>query len=300
MQDKKVSINGLFLKSARPISLAVCILTYFMGIGISVYLGHPINWNTCFLGLGCILLILLAGYYLFVFFDWLQPGFKYKDQIEPSSILTIRPLFYQVPVILLSAALVVLVVLYLQIKFFILIWFILGIAIGLAVLYAVPPFRLVYSGFGELIEAVLVCNLPPTLAFVLQVGSIHRLVTIFSLPVTLLFMAMLLALSLPDYAQDIKYARKNLMVRMGWQTGMTMLNLLILSAYIIILLTSFLGLPVTMIVPPLCTLPLACFQVWQIYRISTGSKPHWQWIKLSAYALPILLAYLFTAAAWMG
>lgn len=293
-------MTRLLFKSIRPLSLAVCILSYFLGIGISVYLGHPIRWDVCLLGLGCFLLILIAGYYLFVYFDWLQPGFIYKDEVNPVSFLTTRPLFLQIPVVLLAAAAAIIVFLYLQIKFFMAIWFVLGVSLILAILYAIPPFRFVFSGFGELMEAILVCSLPPTLAFILQNGELHRLVAIFSLPVTLLFMAMLLAQSLPFYAHDVKFSRKNLMVRMGWNAGMTMHNMLVLCAYLIIILANFLGLPKSMLIPPLLTFPIALAQVWQVQKISTGAKPHWQWLKITAYALPILTAYLLTAAAWIG
>ena len=36
--------------------------------------------DVVFLGMGCILLLQISAYYLFIYFDWLQPGF-YLDEI---------------------------------------------------------------------------------------------------------------------------------------------------------------------------------------------------------------------------
>ena len=147
---------------------------------------------------------------------------------------------------------------------------------------------------------MLICNLPPTLAYLLQTGDVHRLVAMLSLPVTLLFMALLLALSLPTFASDLKYSRKNMMVRMGWQNGMLMHNILILSAYTLLVLSLFVNLPLKIALPAIVTLPLGIFQIWQVNQIAAGAKPHWRRLTVTAFALPLLLAYFFSAALWMG
>ena len=288
------------VKAARPMSLLSGLLTYLMGIGLVVYLGHPINWAAASIGAACMLLLQAASYYLHIYFDWLTPGFQLEDAEEKPADRPSRQLFLQLPIAFLTTGAILTVLLFLQIHNFLSILLVLGIALMLAVFYGVPPLRLVYSGYGELAEAVLICNLPPTLAYLLQTGDVHRLVAMISFPVTLLFMATLLALSLPNYARDLKYAHKNLMVRMGWQTGMILHNVLILSAYALLVLSLFINLPFKIALPAIITMPLGIFQIWQVNRIAVGEKPHWRRLVVTAYALPLLLAYLFTAALWMG
>ena len=78
-------------------------------------------------------------------------------------------------------------------------FFSLGWPLSWASLYAVPPVRLVYSGYGELVLAILFANLFPALAFLLQTGELHRLLAMLTFPLTLLYLAALLALSLRAY-----------------------------------------------------------------------------------------------------
>jgi 1,4-dihydroxy-2-naphthoate octaprenyltransferase len=300
MADEKSRSRWIMVKTARPMSLLSGLLTYFMGVGLAVYLGHPINWGIVSIGAACMLMLQTAGYYLNVYFDWLTPGFFLESADETPDSRPHRQLFLQIAIAFLTTGAVMTVLLYLQIHTFLPIMVVLGMAVLIAVFYGVPPVRLVYSGYGELAEAILLCNIPPTLAFLLQTGDMHRLVAILSFPVTLLYMAMLLAFSLPNYARNLKYARKNLMVRMGWQTGMILHNILIFSAYTLLVLSLLINLPLKIALPGIITLPLGIFQIWQVNQIAVGAKPHWRRLIVTAYALPLLLAYLFTATLWIG
>ena len=246
------------------------------------------------------LLLQVSCYYLAIYFDWLQPGFHLEREDEIKKALPSRLLFLQIPIAFLTTGAVITVLLFLQIRTIAPILLVLGIGLILAVLYGVPPVRLVVSGYGELAEAVLICNVPPTLAYLLQTGDLHRLVAMLSFPVTLLFMALLLALSLPRYASDLKYGRKTLMVRMGWQTGMVLHNILILSAYTLLVLSLFFNIPFKIVLPAIITLPIGIFEIWQVNQISIGAKPHWNRLVRTAYALPLIMAYLFCAALWIG
>ena len=288
------------LKSARPMSLLSGLLMYMMGMALGVYLGHPINIATATMGAACMLLLQAACYYLTIYFDWLLPGFHLENEEEKPASRPDRVIFLQIAIALLTTGAVLTVLLLFQVRGVLPVLLVLGIALLLSVFYGVPPVRLAYSGYGELVEAVLICNLPPTLAYLLQTGDVHRMVAMLSLPVTLLYMALLLAISLPAYASSLKYARKNLMVRMGWQNGMLMHNVLVLSAYTLLVLSLFINLPLKIAMPAIITLPLGIFQIWQVNQIAAGAKPHWRRLTVTAFALPLLLAYLFSAALWMG
>jgi 1,4-dihydroxy-2-naphthoate octaprenyltransferase len=300
MADVKSRSGWIMVKAAHPMSLLSGLLTYLMGIGMAVYLGHAIDWGTASIGALCMFLLQVSCYYLDIYFDWFTPGFQLEFGQETPSPRLPRLLFLQVPIAFLTTGAVLTVLLILQRHAIAPILLVLGIGLLLAVFYGVPPVRLSNSGYGELAEAVLICNLPPTFAFLLQTGDVHRLVAMLSFPVTLLFMAMLLVLSLPRYAYNLKYARKNLMARMGWETGMVLHNILILSAYALLVSSLFFNLPFTIALPAIITLPVGIFQIWQVNQVSVGAKPHWRRLTVTAYALPLLLAYLFTAALWMG
>jgi 1,4-dihydroxy-2-naphthoate octaprenyltransferase len=174
----------------------------------------------------------------------------------------------------------------------------LGLAFLISFFYAVPPFRLVYSGYGELAISFLMANIIPALGFLIQVGNFHRLLAMITFPITALYLAMLLALSLEGYASDEKYSRRTSMVRLGWQRGMNLHNLLILFGFLLFGLAAVLGLPWPLTWPGLLGLPLGLFQIWQMGSIATGAKPHWRLLSLNAVATVVLTAYLVTFTLW--
>jgi 1,4-dihydroxy-2-naphthoate polyprenyltransferase len=167
-----------------------------------------------------------------------------------------------------------------------------------AFLYSVPPVRLSCSGYGELTQAIILANLVPALAFLLQAGELHRLLAMATFPLTALLLAMMLALELPTYAADLKYGRRNLMMRIGWQRGMLFHNYLVLGGFFLLGLALVFGLPVQIALPAFFTLPVAIFQVWMINRIADGAKPNWNLLMLTAMATFGLTAYLLAYSFW--
>jgi 1,4-dihydroxy-2-naphthoate octaprenyltransferase len=175
---------------------------------------------------------------------------------------------------------------------------ILGIAFLLAFFYAVPPLRLVYSGYGELSHAIFIANLVPAFAFLLQTGEVHRFLPMLTFPLAFLYLAMSLALSLKDYPENLKNNRKTLLVRLGWPNGMRLHNILILATYVLLTLAFVSGLTWGLTWPGLLTLPLAGFQVWQFIQINAGAKPHWGLLSLTAIGTLLMTAYLITFTLW--
>jgi 1,4-dihydroxy-2-naphthoate octaprenyltransferase len=167
-----------------------------------------------------------------------------------------------------------------------------------AFFYAVPPIRLESSGYGELTSSILVANLVPAFALLVQTGDLHRLLAMSTFPLTLLHLAMLLALELPDYATDIKFEKNTLLVRIGWEPGMRMHNFLILGAYLILGLAVLLGLPIAIALPAFLSLPLGMLQIFQMNRIAAGAKPNWTTLTLAAVTLFSATAYLLAFSFW--
>ena len=138
----------------------------------------------------------------------------------------------------------------------------------------------------------------PAFAFILQFGEMHRLVAMCAFPLTAAHMAMLLALELPDYSNDLKFEKRTLMVRLGWENGMLLHNLLILSVYLLLLMARALGLPGFALVAGMLSLPVGLFQIWQMRQIANGARVNWNALTVGAIALFAALSYLLAYAFW--
>jgi 1,4-dihydroxy-2-naphthoate octaprenyltransferase len=154
------------------------------------------------------------------------------------------------------------------------------------------------TGYGELTTAILVSNLVPALSFLLQTGELHRLLAMVTFPLTFLHLSMMLAFELPDYGTDLKFEKRTLMVRAGWEMGMRLHNGFLRVAYLILALALLLGLPMAIGGPGLLTLPLALFQIWYMGRIASGIKPNWTLLLFTATAIYGITSYLIAFALW--
>ena len=96
-------------------------------------------------------------------------------------------------------------------------WLILALSLLVIVVYSVPPLRLIDKGYGEILLAVQLGFFVPSISFLSQDGAYHRLLNVTIVPLTFLSLATILALDFPSYAEDLKYARQTLLVRIGWE-----------------------------------------------------------------------------------
>jgi 1,4-dihydroxy-2-naphthoate octaprenyltransferase len=119
-----------------------------------------------------------------------------------------------------------------------------------------------------------------------------------SFPLTFLYMSMLIAQEFPDYASDINQAKRSLLIRIGWQRGMLVHNVLILLGFIIFGVAFALGLPITVAWPIIFVLPVGLFQLWMMIRIGDGAKPNWNLLNLVSISTFGLAAYILTFAFW--
>jgi 1,4-dihydroxy-2-naphthoate octaprenyltransferase len=304
VKKSKPTLLSILIHYARPWSLLAGIILYAMGGGIVHYLGFSINWPVYFLGQAVVTLLLISSYYLKAYYDLLdQPLKRRRPKVDPEEdedvpVEVPRPVVLQIAITTLSVGAVVTVLLLAQGVFNLATLIIMGVAFFVSFFYSVPPLRLVYTGYGELIQAFLITNLVPTLAFLFQTGDFHRLLVMLTFPLTMLYLAMTLALSLPSYIEQMRQNRDTLMMRLGWQRGMFMHNLLIFIAYLLLGMAALFGLPWFLTWPGLLTFPLGMFQVWQMTRIANGYPPRWRLLMLTAISLLGLTAYLIALALW--
>jgi 1,4-dihydroxy-2-naphthoate octaprenyltransferase len=282
------------------------ILLYILGVGIAHYLSGQINWTLLFIGLAWIIVILLGTQYLTEYFDPLvmydNPTKKHTPFSGVSGAIGTGRLPRQVALwagltcLAIAASLTVLLIQFLGFSPAGILIF--GLILLGELLFALPPFRLVSSGYGELILSIIICGLIPALAFILQGHDFHRILVMVAFPLTTLHIGMLLALELPDYASDLKQGKRAILIRVGWQRGMVIHNILILASFVILGMAIVFGLPLRVGWTVFFVLPIGLFQIWMMNRIADGAKPNWNILVLVAVSTFGLTAYLLTFAFW--
>ncbi|NJD59070.1 MAG: hypothetical protein C3F13_06730 [Anaerolineales bacterium] len=296
----------LFVQLSRPLHILSAILVYLLGISLAHYLTGQTDWKSLIYGLAWIILLLLAAQYFNEYFD---PQALVNDPVRkhtPFSGVSAalgsgklpRPvaLWAGLTCLAFAASLTVLLMQFMHNKQAVL--FIYGVILMAELFYALPPFRLVSSGYGEFLLSIITVALVPALAYLMQVHEMHRLLAMVVFPLTTLHISMLLALEFPDYASDIRQEKRSMLVRVGWQRGMLLHNVLILLSFVILGLAFILGLPLSVAWPIILVLPVALYQVWMMNRIADGAKPNWNLLILIAIASFGLAGYILTFAFW--
>lgn len=294
MKQPAPSLARELLRISRPWWLLAGILMYALGAGIAAYLGRPIRWDAYLVGQTCMVLLQWAGGFLRETFD-LPP----RPPAVPSGGLT-RSLTLAVAATLLTIGAVLTVLMFSAGDLPSTAFLMLGLALAVTLVEAVPPFSLHKAGYGELTQAVFLANLVPAFAFVLQTGDLHRLLALITFPITLLMLSTGLAAGLPTYAADIKNSRNTMLVRLGWQRGMNLHNLFILLAYLTLGAGAIAGLPWGIVWPALLGLPIGLFTIYQMFMIAGGAPPRWRTLLISSGATLALTVYFITFALWTG
>lgn len=294
----------LLIWLARPHFLLGGILVYALGAGIAHYMGQIIRWDIYLSGQLWVTLIQMSTNFFNEYFDF------HGDQENPKRTLFSggsgalgpgklpREVALWAGIICLSVAASFSVLLINRSHSVNELAVVMLLIFMGAFFYSVPPIRLAASGYGELTAAVIVSNLVPVMAFLLQSGEFHRLVAMATFPLTVINIAMMLALELPDYATDLKYGKRTMMVRAGWERGMLLHNILVVLGFTLLGLAVLFGLPFSIALPGLLSLPLGLFQIWMMNRIASGAKPNWAFLGFTAVALYIFMVYLLTFAFW--
>ena len=297
----------LFIRLSRPYYILSAILLYLLGIGIAHYLSGQTNWALLFLGLAWIIAVLLGAQYLNEYFDPQvfveNPVPKHTPFSGVSGAIGTgklpRPvaLWAGLAGLAVATALVVLIIQFFRFSLPGILIF--GLILLCELFMALPPFRELTAGYGELITSIIIGGLIPAAAYILQGHDFHRLLIMVALPLSTLHIGMLLAMELPDYASDLKQTKHPIMVRVGWQRGMILHNILILGSFVIIGIAFLFGLPIRVAWPVIFVLPIGLFQIWLMNRIAEGAKPNWDLLMLVAASTFGLTAYLLTFAFWI-
>lgn len=294
----------LFFRLSRPPLLLIAALCYFLGAGVARYLGISIDWGMYWLGQVWLILVQFVMHALNEYFELpvehRNPG---KTQLLGSSgVLELgklpRPmaLWASVASALAAGLLTVLIIRGSSDSPESLVVLLVLVLAGLV--YSIPPLRLSASGYGELVLSFFLAALVPVFAFSLQEGELHRLLAMVTFPLVCFFLALLLTIEFPDYATDLKYEKTSLLLRLGWQRGIVMHNLLILGGFLLLVLAIMLGLPWRIALPIITVLPVGVAQIWLLNRIGQGIKPNWSLLLVLAVATFGLTAYFLLYGFW--
>jgi 1,4-dihydroxy-2-naphthoate polyprenyltransferase len=292
------------VRLARPHFLLGGILLFALGGGIAHYLGVPINWEVYILGQIWGTVLQLSAQFSNEYFDSPEdlenPNRTLfsggSGELGPGKLPRAAALWGAVACLAVVASLTVMLLQRANLNIVTVLYMVLIFAA--AFFYAVPPVRLESTGYGELTTSILVAYLVPGFAFLLQAGEMHKLIVLTAFPLVLMHMAMLIAFSLPDFYTDTKHEKRTLLVRVGWQMGMRLHNLLILGSFLLLGVAIVLGLPWKIGAWAFIPLPLGLLQIWQMNRIGAGLKPNWTALTLTAVVLFVAMAYLLTWSFW--
>ena len=278
------------LRLSRPLHLFFTALTYSLGAAIADYLGVTFSASTFALGLAwaCLMQVcmnLLAEVYRPV-----------NEPILPAQFgaervyLRDRLLFISGGLLVIAAGCAYLLFLSRRITPAVLL--LLALSLFIVFAYCVPPFKLLRRGFGELLLAVHIGYIFPSLGFVLQAGDFHRLIPILSLPITSLALAYFLVIDFPAFAEDIKYERVTLLTRLGWQRAIPIHHGLIVAAFFLLAISPIAGVTPVLLWPAFLALPFAILQILLLRGIGLGVRPLWKPLTLTAATLFALTTYL--------
>jgi len=288
----------LFFLLSRPWFLLGAALLYALGLAMAHYLGETVQTRLAAEGLALVLALQLTVHYLNEYFDAeadasnpnRTPFNGGSGAVGKGGLSRVTAL--QAAVVALAFVALLLTAMLIRGEATSLAWAIIALVLPASLFYSAPPVRLVSSGYGEFIAALIVSAMVPTLAFTLQTGSMHRLLFLATAPLVLLNFAMIMAIEVPDYGTDLQSGKRTLMVRLGWENGMRLHDAAIIGAVVTLLAGVLLGMPAHVSVGLLIVLPLAAAQAWQMGRVRRGAKPNWILLTGGAVALYSLAAYL--------
>lgn len=308
MEKKNTPLWILIFRAAQPILIVVGFFTYILGLGVVRYLGAEIDWITAILGFILIGAFILSRNYLNAYFGFPDPIYSLRinrknsegelEFVETKAIPKHCLLQFGLGTLALGAVVATLLVFRKAVSSSVLLVF--GICLLLIIVDAIPPLRLSKKGYSELIEAVLIANMSPVLAFLLQGLNLHLLLVMFTIPLTFLYLAEKIASSLQYFAYDTDHHTGSMLVFIGWQRGMVIHNLSILIAFLLVAAFLVLGLPWRLAWPVFLGLPLGGLQIIQMSRIADGLKPNWSLLRLNALGTFNMVVYLIAYTLWIS
>lgn len=285
------------LKLTRPLHLILVALTYLLGASNPAYLGRPFLLVPFILGLAITLLMQTSMSFLReVFRPHNEPIIEGET---PQKKETLRNNLLYISVGMIGTGAVLAFIAHLNIGLTLPKFLFLLSSLVLTMVFAIPPFTLVNRGFGELILALHIAYIVPSISFLFQADENSRLLTTLLLPLTVLALAYFLIINFTTFPEDQKYDRGTLLRRLTWERAVPLHHSLVAFAYVAFALVPLMGFSFSLIAPAFLTLPFAIFQIIQLRAISNGNPPNWRLLTSTALAVFGLTTYFLTLTFWL-
>ncbi len=289
-EKQSVLITGAFVIET--------LILFILGLGVSHYLGYSLDWEQSFLALGWTILLQLSG----IFLRQSAPARNtlmnnpFPQNGVANSKLS-RPFILSIALLASFASLTVLFMAkgYLTTQIF----FIMVFGVAGMLFLSLSPFKDILNGFHEILVSILMTLFIPLFAFESQAHDIHRLILMIALPLFSLRISAIIAYELSTYASDIKNLNLTLLIRIGWENGMTLHNLLILFSFFVIVLAMIFGMPLPIALPTMSAMILGILQIWNMRKIAEGRKPNWRALIIGDFSLYALVIYFLAYSFWV-
>ena len=280
----------------RTIHLLLAALTYSFGASLSDYLGASVNPVSFWLGLFIILLAQITMNLLADVFRLDTEPFHEKETRTQRQILRNNLLYTSLACVAVVSFAVYILFASGLIAFPSLLF--LLVSASTVIVYAVPPLRFVNRGAGELLIAVHLAYIIPSIAFTLQADEVHRFL-VLTIPLTFLAFSYFMVNTFQSFFQDQRLNRVTLLVRLGWERVVPLHHVVILFAYMLFFLSPTFNLSLSLVRSAFLTLPFALFQIFLLRNISLGAKPNWILLHATSLAVFGLTTYFLTLTFWL-
>ncbi len=284
------------LKLIRPLHLLLAALTYSLGASIADYLGNVFHAGPFWLGMVGVLLAQLTMSILPEIFR-LDVEPLAENETRTQRQLLRNNLLY-VSLASLASLGLIFYALFANKQLPAPSFLFLGLSLAIILVYSIPPFRFINRGFGELLLAIHLAYVFPSIAFILQSGGTHRFLAI-TIPLTFLAFSYFLVMNFQTFAQDQKFRRVTFLTRLGWERVVPLHHIFVIFAYIFFLAMPTFGLSLTLIWSAFLTLPFAIYQIIQLRNIALGLPPNWMILHATALAVFGLTTYFLTLTFWI-
>ena len=200
----------------------VGVVPFCAGIFIAYRSPYTVNWLTSLLGVFAVLFICISCYLIGEIYDqeedlltlnYGRSKFAGGTLLVANRTISTKAISRAVVVFITFAAMAGI---YISLTYSSWLLFGLGLFGSLsAVLYSLPPVRLVKRGLGEILIGICYGWLPLVTGFVAASGKFPSYSWLFAWPVALSIFNVIFINEFPDYESDISAGKRNLVVRTG-------------------------------------------------------------------------------------
>lgn len=268
----------MILEGIRFPYLFYSFIMYVLGICIADYLNIQVDWINVLIGYLVILLMqFLEGLISLII---RTPEINRERQVMTKK----------------QALLALIAIMMMTLAFLLVLLFIRGVLTGAGWLFLliiglicilrpniIPGIKLV--AYHEVIDAVLIVGIIPTFAFNLISSELHPFLILINLPLFFIFLGTQIALSYPQYSEELTKYPPSLLVQIGWQRGISFHDILVIIGFLNLAVSGLIGLPWVLLWPTMVVSLIGILEIIQLHRIGEGEKPNWILLKLVAHGL---------------